>query len=51
MKKKIDNFLEFFTKITKEESDYIEEILKWDNDTKAAFFFAKRIFEDKSGTK
>lgn len=47
MKEKIDKFLKYFTTITKEESDYIESILKLDDETKAAFFFAKRIFEDK----
>jgi hypothetical protein len=47
MKEKIDKFIRYFTTITKEESDYIESILKWDDETRAAFFFAKRIFEDK----
>jgi len=47
MKEKLDKFLEYFTTITKEESDYIYEILMWDDETKAAFVFAKRIFEDK----
>lgn len=47
VKKKIDEFIRYFTSITKEESDYIESILKWDDETKAAFMFAKRIFEDK----
>ena len=46
MKEKIDKFLKYFTTITKEESDYIEEILKWDDETRAAFFFSKRIFEE-----
>ena len=47
MKEKIDKFLAYFTTITKEESDYIESILKWDDETRAAFMFAKRIFEEK----
>jgi len=47
MKDKIDKFIEYFTTITKEECDYIESILKWDEETKAAFFLAKGIFEDK----
>lgn len=46
MKEKIDKFIQFFTTITKEECDYIEEILKWDDESRAAFFFAKRIFEE-----
>lgn len=47
MEEKIHKFIKYFTTITKEECDYIEEILKWDDETKAAFFFAKRIFEEK----
>lgn len=46
MKEKIDKFLKYFPTITKEESDYIEEILKWDDETKIAFMLAKRIFEE-----
>jgi hypothetical protein len=46
MKEKIDKFIDFFTTITKEECDNIEEILSWDDETKAAFFLAKRIFEE-----
>ena len=46
MPEKIDKFIEYFTTITKEECDYIESILKWDDESKAAFFFAKRIFEE-----
>lgn len=46
MKEKIEIFLEYFTTITKEESDYIEYILKWDDDMKLAFSMAKRIFEE-----
>lgn len=47
MHEKIKMFLEYFSTITKEECDYIEDIIKWDDETKAAFMFAKRIFEDK----
>lgn len=46
MKEKIDKFIKYFTTITKEESDYIESILKWDSETKLAFMMAKRMFED-----
>lgn len=42
----IEYFLSVFSQITKEESDYIAEILKWDDEKRAAFFFAKRMFED-----
>lgn len=47
LQSKMDKFMEWFPKITKEESDFIAEILTWDNETRAAFSFAKRIFEDK----
>ena len=47
MREKIEKFLKFFSTITKEESDNIEAILKWDDETKAAFMFAKKIFEEK----
>ncbi len=46
MKEKIDKFIEYFTEITKEECDKIETILRWDDETKAAFLFAKSIFEE-----
>lgn len=41
----IDHFISIFPSMTKEEVDYIENILSWDNDKKAAFIFAKSIFE------
>ena len=46
MKEKICEFLKWFPTVTQEESDYVETVLKWDDETKAAFFFAKRIFEE-----
>lgn len=43
----IDYFMnEFFPKITKEESDSIKDILKWDDEKKAAFLLAKNLFEE-----
>lgn len=48
MQEKIDKFIEYFTTITKEESDFISSILDWDDETKIAFKLAKRIFEEKS---
>ena len=39
----------FFPKMTKEDADNIEGILKWDEETKVAFMFAKRIFEEDLG--
>jgi hypothetical protein len=32
--------------MSKEQSDFIAEVLKWDNEKKAAFLLAKQIFED-----
>ena len=46
LKEKIDKFLEFFTMITKQESDWIESILLWNDETKLAFKMAKRMFEE-----
>lgn len=33
--------------MTKEESDYIHDILSWDSDKKSGFMLAKQVFEDK----
>lgn len=46
MTEKIDHFLKILPQLTKEEADLIEQVLKWDDETKAAFIFTKRIFED-----
>lgn len=43
---KMDKFVAWFPTITKEECDFIEKILRWDDETRAAFSFAKRIFEE-----
>ena len=48
MKEKIKQFLQYFTTITKEDCDFIESIIKWDQETKAAFMFAKRMFEEEN---
>lgn len=51
MKDKIDHFLEnVLPNLTKEESDLIYDVLKWDDETKAAFLFAKSIFEERENT-
>jgi hypothetical protein len=42
----IKYFMELFPTLTQEEADFIEEILKWEEEKRAAFFFAKRIFEE-----
>lgn len=46
MKEKIQKFIEIFPTVTKEESDAIANILRWDEETKMAFFIAKEIFEE-----
>lgn len=38
---------DFFPNITEEESDFIESVLRWDNDIRGAFLIAKSFFEDK----
>ncbi len=46
MKEKIDLMLKNLSQMTKEQADFIEEILKWNDEERAAFMFAKRIFEE-----
>lgn len=46
MKEKIEYFLDYLTKITQDESDFIFDVLHWGDETKIAFKFAKKIFED-----
>ncbi len=43
----IDHFMKLFPKITQEESDYVYEILQWENEKRAGFLMAKKLFEDK----
>lgn len=38
---------EFLPSITQEQSDYIHDILTWDNEKRAGFMLAKRVFEEK----
>ncbi len=47
MKEKIKHFIKLFSTLTKDEADFIEKILHWDAEDKAAFFFAKQFFEEK----
>lgn len=47
MKEKINKFMHYFTTITKEQADFMEEILNWTDEDKIAFMLAKRIFEEK----
>lgn len=46
IKSMIDHFLDMFPQITKDESNFTAEIIKWDDEKKAAFLFAKQIFEE-----
>lgn len=46
MKELIDKNLKYLSQLTKEEADFIEHILKWDDEQKTAFMFAKHIFEE-----
>ena len=43
---KIAIFVKWFTNITKEERDFISQVLNWDDETRIAFSLAKRIFEE-----
>jgi hypothetical protein len=45
MKEKIDKMLLYLTKLTLDEANFIEHVLDWDDETKIAFRFAKKIFE------
>lgn len=47
MKKIIDYWLDKFPQMTKEDADYIESVVKWTDEQRAGFMFAKRIFEEK----
>lgn len=42
----VQKFLNWFPLITEDESDLIEDVLSWDNETKVAFKLAKKIFEE-----
>lgn len=44
----MEYFLHHFPKMTKEESDFIHDILSWDSDKKTGFMLAKKLFEDDS---
>lgn len=46
MKEKIEHFLSIMCILTKDEADLIAQVCKWEDDAKAAFLFAKNIFEE-----
>ena len=47
LRDKIVCFIEYFPTITKDQADFMEDLLKWDDEKKMAFMMAKRIFEEK----
>jgi hypothetical protein len=47
----IDYFLRCFSQMTKEEADFVESIVKWDDQKRSAFKFAKRIFDEEEDVK
>jgi hypothetical protein len=49
MRKLIEHNLYYLTQLTKEDADFIEHVLKWDDEQRQAFMLAKRIFEDDLG--
>lgn len=55
-KEKIDLCIEYLSRLTKEEAELIKDVIKWDDELKAAYIIAKQIFEEhnesspKSGT-
>lgn len=40
--------LDVLTQLTKEEADNIEHIVRWTNEERAAFLFAKKIFDEEN---
>lgn len=46
MKELIDKNIEYLSKLTKEEADFVSHILDWDDDQRIAFKLAKRIFDE-----
>lgn len=43
----IDFFIKKFPDMTKEESDYIHDVLQWEHEKRAGFLMAKQLFEEK----
>lgn len=46
IKNRMDMWMKFFTHITQSESDFIQFILRLDDEMKLTFGMAKRIFEE-----
>ena len=45
MNELVEHFLGILPQMTKEQADCVEEVVKWNGEKKAAFIFAKSIFE------
>lgn len=45
MKEKIEIFLNKLPYMTKQEAEFIKEIICWDHETQSAYLLAKQIFE------
>lgn len=43
----IDYFLETFPHMTEEESDFVGDVCKWEDDKRMAFCMAKKIFDER----
>ena len=46
MKEKINYWLNLFPQMTRDEAQFIEDIINLDKDTQAAFKWARKIFEE-----
>ena len=46
MKELIVENVKYLATLTKDEADFIEHVLKWDDEQKVAFVLAKKIFEE-----
>jgi hypothetical protein len=46
MQEEIEEMLDYLTKLTKEQGDFIEHVLKWPLETRLAFVVAKKILDD-----
>lgn len=46
MKEHIEKFIELLQQLTKEEADLIEIVIKWPDEKKAAYLFAKQMFDE-----
>lgn len=47
MKNELDMMLEYLTKLTKDEADFIVHVLTWTDENKMAFMMARSLFDEK----